>query len=166
MIFYVDYEIEERFSFDDKTIAQTIAKAVLEEEQCPYEVEINLLITDNEGIRQINREFRDIDKPTDVLSFPNVDFEKNSDFSLVEKSKVHYINPESNVLILGDIIISIDKVKEQADEYGHSKLREFAFLVAHSMLHLCGYDHEQEDEAMMMEQKQEAILQKLNITRD
>jgi probable rRNA maturation factor len=77
-----------------------------------------------------------------------------------------YFDPDSGELILGDIIISVDKVEEQAESYGHSKKREFAFLVAHSMLHLCGYDHMEAEEAVVMEAKQEAVLTKLGITRD
>ncbi len=75
-------------------------------------------------------------------------------------------DPDSGELILGDIIISVEKVEEQAQEYGHSELREFAFLVAHSMFHLCGYDHMEANEAAVMEQKQEAVLTQLGITRE
>ena len=148
MTFYIENETEEEFPFSAEEVAKEVCREVLEEEGCPYEVEISLILTDNERIREVNRENRGIDRETDVLSFPNVDFD-----------------PETGELILGDIMISVDKVKEQALNYGHSLKREFAFLVAHSMLHLCGYDHMEETEAAVMEMKQEAVLQKLGITR-
>jgi len=125
-----------------------------------------VLLTDNEGIHEFNREHRGIDRETDVLSFPNVDFETEGDFDIDEEREADYFDPDSGELILGDIIISVDKVMEQAENYGHSTKREFAFLVAHSMLHLCGYDHMEEEEAKVMEAKQEEILTALGITRE
>lgn len=166
MTFYVENEVNHTFDFDMEEIARMVAKDVLQSEACPFETEINLLLTDNEGIREFNDEFRHIDKETDVLSFPNVDYEKEGDFSTLEEGDPNYFNPETKELLLGDIIISKDRVKEQAENYGHSEKREFAFLVAHSMLHLCGYDHMVEEEAKVMEAKQEACLQRLGITRD
>ena len=140
-------------------------EAVLDSENCPYESEINVLLTDNEGIHQFNMQYRNIDRPTDVLSFPNLNYEVPSDFDTAAANEADCFNPETGELILGDIIISVDKVKEQAENYGHSEKREFAFLVAHSMLHLCGYDHMEEAEEKQMEEKQEAVLTKLGITR-
>lgn len=165
-LLFLENETEENFDFELEEVALTVINKTLEIEQCPYEVEVNLLITDNEGIRIYNRENREIDKPTDVLSFPNLFFEKESDFSFSEKEKVDYEDPETGKIILGDIIISAEKVKEQAKEYGHSEKREYAFLTAHSMLHLCGYDHMESGEAKIMEQKQEEILNLLQITRE
>ena len=95
-----------------------------------------------------------------------MDYGQPADFSGVEEMEASYFDPDSGELILGDIIISVDRVKEQAISYGHSEKREFAFLIAHSMLHLCGYDHMEEAEAKIMEAKQEEVLQKLHITRD
>ena len=127
---------------------------------------MSLLLTDNKGIREFNRENRGIDKETDVLSFPNIEFDKESNFDLVEEEEVDYFDPETGELILGDIIISLEKVKEQALEYGHSEKREFAFLVAHSMFHLCGYDHMVPEEEKIMNEKQELLLSYLNISRE
>lgn len=107
---------------------------------------MNLILTDNDAIQEINRDYRQIDRPTDVLSFPMIDFEKESDFSHVEEAVEDYFNPETGELILGDIIVSVEKVIEQAEKYGHSRERELAFLIAHSMLHLCGYDHMEDAE--------------------
>jgi probable rRNA maturation factor len=125
-----------------------------------------LLITDNKGIHGYNKEYRGIDSETDVLSFPNVDFETEAEFDIDENREADYFDPDTGELILGDIIISSDRVIEQAESYGHSTKREFAFLVAHSMLHLCGYDHMEPDEARVMEEKQENVLKGLGITRD
>lgn len=166
MTSYVENETEAVFEFDIQKVADSVIERVLETEGCPYEVQVNVLLTDNAGIRTYNAEFRNIDKETDVLSFPNVEYELAGDFSGVEKQAADCFDPESGELILGDIIISVDRVKEQAESYGHSLKREFAFLVAHSMLHLCGYDHMEETEAKEMEQKQEDILIFLGITRE
>ena len=166
MTFYVENETEVTFPFDVEAIVEQVAEAVLDAEECPYETQVNVLLTDNEGIHEFNREHRGIDRETDVLSFPNVDFETEGDFDIDEEREADYFDPDTGELILGDIIISVDKVKEQAESYGHSTKREFAFLVAHSMLHLCGYDHMEEEEAKVMEAKQEEILTALGITRD
>ena len=166
MTSYVENETRKQFAFDIEEIVSAVMEEVLESEGCPYEAQVNLLVTDNEGIRNYNREHRNIDQPTDVLSFPMIPFEKEADFSIVEEDEAEYFDPESGELILGDIIISADKVTEQALKYGHCEKREFAFLTAHSLLHLCGYDHMEEEEAKVMEQKQEAVLLKLGILRE
>ncbi len=166
MTFYVENETSVVFPFDIEEIVKVVALEVLDTEQCPYEVQLNVLVTDNEGIHQFNREHRGIDRETDVLSFPNLEFQEEGVFDIDEDQEADYFDPDSGELILGDIIISVDKVYEQAESYGHSVKREFAFLVAHSMLHLCGYDHMEADEATVMERKQEETLSKLGITRD
>ena len=166
MTFYVENETEVTFPFDIEEIVRLVAEAVLDAEDCPYETQINVLLTDNGGIHEFNREYRGIDRETDVLSFPNLDFEAAGEFAIDEEREADYFDPDSGELILGDIIVSVDKVLEQAESYGHSTRREFAFLVAHSMLHLCGYDHMEEAEAKEMEAKQEAILTALGITRE
>lgn len=143
-----------------------MCEAVLEAEGCPYEAQVNILLTGNRGIREVNREYRGMDRETDVLSFPNVDFEEEGVFTIDEDSEADYFDPETGELVLGDIMISVDRVYGQAQEYGHSVRREFAFLVAHSMLHLCGYDHMEEEERARMERRQEEILTGLGITRD
>ena len=166
MTFYVENETQVTFPFNVEETVRTVCEAVLDEEKCPYEVQVNVVLTDNEGIREMNRECRKIDRETDVLSFPNVDFEREGVFEIDEDREADYFDPDSGELILGDIMISVDKVKEQAENYGHSLRREFAFLVAHSMLHLCGYDHMEVEEAKVMEAKQRDVLEGLGITRD
>ena len=123
------------FEFDCHEVAFRVMNAVLDKEKCPYEATVDLTLTDDNAIHEINLQQRGIDRATDVLSFP-------------------------------DIVISVDHVKVQSEEYGHSLLREFAFLVAHSMYHLIGYDHMTEAEAAVMEEKQKNILNDLHINRD
>ncbi len=153
-------------SIDYLHIIHEVVEAAIEYVKCPYEVEVNVLLTDNEGIQEINREQRKIDRPTDVLSFPMIEFSEPEEFQLVEEHPEDYFNQDTGELLLGDIVISVDKVYEQAQEFGHSAERELAFLVAHSMLHLSGYDHEEEAERLVMENKQEEILQQKGYTRD
>ena len=166
MKLYVEYEAEEQLDLDYEETACRVGDAVLEAEGFPYGAEVNLVLTSDEEIRRINQQFRGIDAPTDVLSFPNVDFEEAGVFGSLEEREADYFDPDTGELILGDIMISLDKVREQAESYGNSQKREFAFLVAHSMLHLCGYDHMEEAEAREMERRQEEILTRLGITRD
>lgn len=158
MTINIEYEAEKKTELPYEEIIRDIAEASLEYEACPYEAEVNVVLTDNPGIREINRDYRQIDAPTDVLSFPMVDYEKESDFDHVKDAVEDYFNPETGELMLGDIVISVDKVEEQAEKYGHSQKRELAFLVAHSMLHLCGYDHMEEEERARMEERQRKIL--------
>lgn len=166
MTFYVENETGADFGFDIEKTAMDVALEVLGSEKCDYDVEIGLTITDDEGIRELNKSFRDIDAPTDVLSFPNVSYEEAGDFSVIESEKNDLFNPDTGRIMFGDIVINEMRVRSQAEEYGHSLLREFAFLVAHSMLHLCGYDHIEDAEAKLMEEKQRRALEKLGISRD
>lgn len=166
MTSYVENETNVTFPFAIQEILAQILETVLEMENCPYETTVNLLLTDRKGIRAYNRDYRDLDKETDVLSFPNIPFAKAGDFRIVEEDEASYFDPDSGELVLGDIILSADHVVAQAQAYGHSLLREFAFLTAHSMFHLCGYDHMTPQEAAVMERKQEEVLKQLHITRD
>ena len=124
-------------------------------EDCDTQCEGSISIVDNSEIKNINKQFRHIDKETDVLSFPQLTF---------EEGEVADVN-ENDEIILGDIIISIEKAISQAEEYGHGLRREIAFLTAHSMLHLMGYDHMEPEERDIMFEKQEKILGNLGITR-
>ena len=166
MTVLVEKETEDELGFDYEELLRRVAQEAVEQEDCPYSCEINLTLTDNEGIRALNRECRNTDRETDVLSFPNVDFEEEGVFDIDEDREADCFDPETGELVLGDIMISVDRVYGQAQEYGHSVRREFAFLVAHSMLHLCGYDHMEEEERARMERRQEEILTGLGITRD
>lgn len=166
MTSYVENEGAYSFPFDEREVLSRVMEAVLDAENCPYEATVNLLITDGAGIREYNKNYRDMDAETDVLSFPNLDFAAPGDFSGAEECEADCFDPDSGELILGDIIVNAARVKSQAAEYGHSELREFAFLLAHSLFHLCGYDHMEKQEAAVMEEKQEAVLSGLDITRE
>lgn len=161
----IEYEAEKKLDLPYEEIIENVVNESLDYEKCPYEAEVNVILTDNEAIQSINREYRQIDAPTDVLSFPLVDYETPADFDHVEDAVEDYFNPETGELMLGDIVISVDKVEEQAEKYGHSQTRELAFLVAHSMLHLCGYDHMEEEERLLMEARQNEILERRGYTR-
>ena len=165
MTILIEEETPVSFDFDYKALAEEIIVAACDAEKCPYEAEVNLTLVNNDSIHTINREYRQIDRPTDVLSFPMLSYEVPADFSHVEDQVEDNFNPDTGELLLGDIILSVDKVKEQAVVYGHSEKREFAFLILHSMLHLFGYDHEFEGERELMEARQRRILDDLGITR-
>lgn len=160
-------EIKEEINEDELSLAQKVIEHILKKEGCLFDCEVNLTITNNRGIQEVNREFREMDKPTDVLSFPNCDFDAPGDFTQFEDEALYFdcFNPENDYFVLGDIMISRDKMLEQAEEYGHGITREFAFLIAHSVLHLIGYDHMEENDAKCMEEKQNAYLNELGITR-
>ena len=145
-------------------LAETVINAALDFVGCPYEAEVNLLLTMNDQIQEMNANFREIDRATDVLSFPMVDYETPGEFDFLEE-RDDCFHPETGELLLGDIVISKEKVLSQAEEFGHSPMREYAFLIAHSMLHLFGYDHMEEAERVVMEEKQKEILEQLQILR-
>lgn len=162
----IEKETDDSFDFDYEEAAKSIIDQALDYLNCPYEVQLNLTLTDNEGIHAINKEYRQIDRPTDVLSFPLVDYPEPNVFpDSIEDNAEDYFDLDTGELMLGDIIISVEKCKEQAKEYGHSELREYSFLIVHSMLHLFGYDHMEDDERAVMEEKQREILDKAGITR-
>lgn len=165
MTFTIEYESKEQLEFDYEELVNKVIIACLDSEECPYEVEISILFIDNNEIREINRDYRDIDSATDVLSFPAATFDTIGDYSELENFYADYFNPESGELFLGDIAISVEKAIEQASEYGHSLEREIGFLIAHSVFHLLGYDHISEEDAKLMEAKQSQVLDKLKITR-
>ena len=132
-----------------KMLIREAVETTLDFEDFQNHCEVSVTFTDNEGIHELNKKFREVDKPTDVLSFPLFDFEGETDEPPVDEIM-------SN---LGDIVISLEKAKEQAEEYGHSFEREVAFLCVHSMLHLLGYDHEtSEEDEVEMRSKQTEIM--------
>lgn len=165
MTVHFDCDEEIHLPFNYEELISSVIEKTLEYEQCPYEAEVNVVLTNNEEIRQVNKEFRNIDKTTDVLSFPMLEYKNPSDFDYLEEA-YECFHPETGELLLGDIMISVEQAKEQAKEYGHSLQREIGFLIAHSMLHLCGYDHIEKEERVVMERKQKDILEILRITRE
>ena len=165
MSLFIEDEVNYSFDFDVEEIANKIISAVLELEKCPYKAEVNLLLTDDDNIHDINKTYRRIDQPTDVLSFPMIKFENPADFSSFKMNFDSLFNQDSGELVLGDIVISVETILRQAKEYNHSVKREFAFLMTHSMLHLLGYNHIEHAERLVMEERQKAVLELVNIKR-
>lgn len=143
-------DIEKNTEFID-TLTRVLDKCFEEEDLKDKKLYVNVVLTNPENIKKINKEYRKIDKETDVLSFPM--FEKYE----LEERKVF------NEDVLGDIVISIEKVREQAKEYGHSFERELSYMAVHGFYHLMGYDHIEEKDKIIMRQKEEKILKKLKI---
>lgn len=157
IFFDAEVEVPETLS----GLLERVIVTALVEEQVELPCEINVLITDDEGIHQINLEQRDVDRPTDVLSFPMFDLEPG------EHPDEEDADPETGLIPLGDMVISLERAVAQAEEFGHSMEREICYLSVHSILHLLGYDHM--DEGPMKAQmrlREEAILGKLGITRE
>lgn len=165
MTITIEYETDLKLDLPVEETIRNVIEESMDYVECPYDFEVNVLLTDNAGIHQINLDMRQIDNPTDVLSFPMCDFEIPGDFDMLEETPEEYFNPDTGELMLGDIVISVEKVKEQAEKYGHSETRELAFLVAHSMLHLSGYDHMEEEEREEMESMQREILERRGYRR-
>ena len=155
------YEIEYIDIKENKNYEEIIKKVIEEcfrvENMLDSKLYVSITLTTPQKIRELNKEYRNIDKETDVLSFPM--FEKSEIESKIQN------NDFENVDILGDMVISIARVEEQAKEYGHSFERELSYMVVHSFYHLMGYDHIKEEDKEVMRPKEEAVLEKLNIKR-
>lgn len=149
MIEYNIFGLTDGLNFDLTECLDLIVNAVYETENLNGDFAVSFILVNNEEIHKINKQYRNIDRPTDVISFATIDGNENRELSYE----------------LGDIYISIDKVKEQAECYGHSVLREFAFLVTHGLLHLLGYDHMNELDEKIMFEKQDYILDIVKINR-
>ena len=155
MKIYIDYTNEQdKFSppEDFEQLIERCTAAALEEEEISEDAEVSVTLVDNERIRELNNEFREIDRETDVLSFPMGD-------------ESFEVDPDNDAILLGDIVISLEKAQSQAEEYGHSFRREVAFLLTHSLFHLLGYDHMTPEDEKEMFAKQEAVLERLGISR-
>lgn len=152
---YLDLEAEDKY---EEIIKRVIEQCFKEEKIEKSKLYISIILTNPEHIHEINKQYRNVDRATDVLSFPM--FEKDE---LDEKIKNNDFEHED---VLGDIVISIEKVEEQAKEYGHSFEREFAYMLVHGFYHLMGYDHIEDDDKVVMRKKEEIVLNKLEITRD
>lgn len=156
MKIYIEYSNEQEKlnpPEDFEKLVEDCTRAALEEEEIEDDAEVSVTLVDNARIRELNSEFREIDRETDVLSFPLGDDEGFE------------VDPDTDAILLGDIVISLEKAKSQSEEYGHSFKREVAFLVTHSLFHLLGYDHMTPEEETEMFAKQEKVLTKLGITR-
>lgn len=154
IIFSADTDNEYDWEFL-KTTVRAAAEETLSDRGFTGDAELSVTFTDNDGIWELNREYRNVDRPTDVLSFPM--------YSFVDGD----VPPKGVTVLLGDMVLSVERAEEQAAEFGHSVKREVAFLTVHSMLHLLGYDHEtSEDDEREMFALQDVIMDKLGITRD
>lgn len=165
MTILFEEEVLSPFSFDYKEIARRVIEKTLDTEEFPYDIEVGVTLTDDRHIHKINCKFRGVDRPTDVLSFPLLEVQQPYSYEDLENMTDGF-NPETGEVMLGDIVVSVEHVLQQSKNYGHSTKREFGFLIAHSMLHLLGYDHIEPKEAKIMEDKQSKILDLLNITRE
>ena len=168
ILIYFDISDKYSFDFDYKKLAIKISKKIFELENIDYDISFNLSIVDKNEIKRINKEQRDINKITDVLSFPNIEFNKPSNFKSFIKEDVYDISIldlTTKTIFLGDVVICYDKIISQSVMYNHSVKREFSFLLVHSLLHLLGYDHMNVKEEQIMFRKQDEILNELNIVR-
>ena len=160
MTITIEYEAEKQLDLPYEEIIRDVVNESLDYEKCPYEAEVNVILTDNQAIQEINREHRQIDAPTDVLSFPEFDLAPG------EHPGPEDADPGTGLIPLGDMVLSMERVSAQAKEFGHSKRRELAYLVTHSVLHLLGYDHL--DEGPMkaqMRAREEAVMALLGLER-
>ena len=148
MTIYYNYEAKQKLYIPWMNIISDVVTGTLEYMKFKNEAEVSVSVVDGEQIKELNRDFRNIDRVTDVLSFPIGDK-----------------NPETGEIVLGDIVLCAEKVISQAQEFGHTRKRELAFLTCHSMLHLLGYDHIEEDDRIEMENLQRKILEKIGYTR-
>ncbi len=165
VFFESEVDLTDIFDFDIYEEIKRTIKETVDYLNCPYETEVNVLFTTNSEIQKLNSENRGIDKPTDVLSFPMIEWDTPCDFNFSEEDEITLCNPDTGELMLGDIVVSVDKAIEQSKEYGHSLKREVLFLIAHSMLHLFGFDHMDDSEREKMENMQREILNNIGITR-
>ena len=149
-----------------ETVIKDVIEYTLKEEKLFIDNEVSVIFIDNEEIREINLKQRGIDKITDVLSFPMLHYPENKVFKDVY---INYEFDQSDLyderLVIGDVALSLEKSKEQSEEFGHSFIRECAYLTVHSILHLLGYDHMEEDEKNIMRKREEEILNNFKISR-
>lgn len=164
---YVDNR-QEKLEVEDDFVDQLkkVIEFTLKEEEVNIECEISLVFVDNDEIKQINNDTRKINKETDVLSFPMLEYENQKVFKEMYKGyKFSQSDFDGDELVLGDVVLSLEKALEQSKEFNHSFEREASYLVVHSILHLLGYDHMEDDEKKIMRSREEEILNKLNIPR-
>lgn len=157
-IFFEDTQDKLPVGDELQKLVERVAEGVLEFEKFEKKAEISVLFVDDEQIKEINNDFRKIDASTDVLSFPMLRFDGTRVIDSIGDSYL-------GTVVLGDIVISLERAKAQAEEYGHSFEREVGFLTCHSMFHLLGYDHETEEEREQMHKREEEVLTKIGLTR-
>ena len=159
-ISYLNQQDKHKLNKELKDLIKAAAAATLKYMDFRKDVEISVMLTDNEGIQALNALHRNIDLPTDVLSFPMFDYDEDGEI-MEDYAEFN----EMGDLCLGDIVISLERANEQAEEYGHSFVREVTFLTVHSMLHLLGYDHMTPEDEEEMFGYQNDILEEMGISR-
>jgi len=166
MIYIDNRQCKVQVNEEVESVIEEVVQYTLSEEKVNLEYEISIIFVDNEEIREINMNTREIDKVTDVLSFPMLDYPNGQVFKDVySKENLAPSDFNEGVLILGDMAISIERALEQSIEYGHSFKREVCYLVVHSVLHLLGYDHMEEKDKVKMREREEYILKNFDIKR-
>ncbi|MCB2354265.1 rRNA maturation RNase YbeY [Clostridium estertheticum] len=149
-----------------EAVIKDVIEYTLCEEKLSIDNEVSVIFIDNEEIKEINKKYRGIDKITDVLSFPMLNYPENKVFKEVY---VNYKFDQSDLydekLVIGDVALSLEMAKQQSEEFGHSFIRECAYLTVHSILHLLGYDHMEEDQKNIMRKREEEILKNFSLTR-
>ncbi len=142
-----------------KALAKTAITQTLRLNGIPGEINVGMALTDDAGIHSINLEFRKVDSPTDVLSFPITDYDISAG------ARIGDVDPATGELLLGDIVVSVERARAQAQEYGHSFEREFCYLIAHGTLHLIGYDHEAPQDQAEMRRMEETVMEAMGLKR-
>ena len=143
-----------------KESAERVVEETLRTDGLTRKINVGVALVDDAEIRQINRQFREVDRATDVLSFPITDYDIGA------ATHVGDVDPATGELLLGDIVVSVERAQAQAQEYGHSFEREFSYLVAHGMLHLIGYDHEREEDKRVMRRMEEMVMEAVGLVRE
>ncbi|MFO7153473.1 MAG: rRNA maturation RNase YbeY [Caldicoprobacter oshimai] len=147
-------------------LIESCVSETLKMEGVDIPVEVSVLLVDDQQIHQLNRQYRGVDAPTDVLSFPMLEFEDGGQGSRDLQAVLNAARHDGQAVVLGDIVLSVERAQRQAQEYGHSFFREVGYLIVHGMLHLLGYDHEQEQQRLRMRQKEEKVMEMLGLSRD
>ena len=163
-----DEKLDKVFGFNVENVTKKVLNKCNEVEKVPFDTSINVSIVNDSKIKKINKEERNIDKVTDVLSFPILDLKKTKDYKKFYKNKklnIEFLDLDTNTVLLGDVVINKNKVLSQSKLYNHSIKREYAFLLTHSFLHLVGYDHMKKNDEEKMCKEQEKILNNLKINR-
>ncbi|MGI6083847.1 MAG: rRNA maturation RNase YbeY [Acetivibrionales bacterium] len=159
-ITFHNYQKTQEISKDTQKLIEKAIKLCVKKENFPYPCEISVTLTENRSIQEYNREHRGIDKPTDVLSFPSIEYVSGE-----PQLQPGDLEPDTGRVFLGDILISAEKAFEQAKEYGHSLERELSFLAVHGVLHLMGHDHETDEDKKRMFSLQEEVLNEMGLSR-
>ncbi len=159
---YYEKEVEGSFDFDEEEVAEAACAGALKCCGIDRDCQVSVTLTDSEGIKEINSQFRGIDSETDVLSFPMIEFDTPAEEECITED---CLDPDTGLVNLGDIMLCHERICSQAADFGHSEKREFAFLIVHSMLHLLGYDHMTDEDRIPMEEKQRQVMEYLGIMR-